>query len=84
MGFIKGLIYQKLSLLTNKQRCGSIRYMNKDLDQILKQILTVMRKDKVKFVKFCLERGHDKKDIAKALDMKITNLNMFINRYCKE
>ena len=43
-----------------------------------------MRKDKVAFIKFGLERGHKRADIAEALGMTEKYLNVYIKRYCKE
>lgn len=43
-----------------------------------------MRKDKIRFVKFCLDRGHARKDFAPVVGMTLDGLNKFIQRYIKE
>lgn len=58
--------------------------MNEDLRKILKQIYLTMRKDKIRFVKFCLDRGHARKDFAPVVGMTLDGLNKFIQRYIKE
>lgn len=57
--------------------------MKEQLNKILQQIYKTMRGERVKFITFCLDRGHSRKDIAKALGMTRNNLNVFILRYIK-
>lgn len=47
---------------------------------ILKQLLDYYKKDKIKLIKFALERGHTKKDIAEALGILPSGLSHFIKR----
>ena len=55
--------------------------MDEELQRILSNIFSYLRRDKKRFIEFCLKRGHKKQDIAKALGMKPSGLSQFIKRH---
>ena len=55
--------------------------MDRDLQRILSDLFKYLRRDKKRFIKFCLERGHKKQDIARAMKMDPSGLSQFIKRH---
>ena len=57
--------------------------MNKDIYAILHQLYAYFDHDKKKLIQFCIDRGHEKKDIADALGITPSALSQFIKRNMK-
>ncbi len=55
--------------------------INRELNKILKDLLAYYNGDKIKLVRFCLEKGHLKQDIANALDVSPSAVTKFIKRH---
>lgn len=58
--------------------------MEKELQRILSNLFKYLRRDKKRFVEFCLEKGHQKSEIAKAMGMTSAGLSLFIKRHIKK
>jgi len=54
--------------------------MDEHLQKILHNLFTYMNEDKIRFYKFCVSRGHSKKDIAEAMNLTPSGLSKFIKR----
>lgn len=55
--------------------------MTRTLNEILKDLYAHFNYDKERLIQFCLDRGHNQKDIAKALDVTETAISKFITRH---